>query len=184
LHAPQWALSVSVSTHLLLQMDSPGWQVSWQVPEEHTLPDPHPTPQKPQFSLSVSRLTHLPVHSDSPCWQESEHVPFEQRYPEGQALPQVPQFASSVRLSTHLPLQLVSPCWQLRAHCPKPLQTWPGPHSVPGFWAQGSDAPQWVWLVPGSMQVPPQLMKPCWQVSVHCPEPSQISPGSHVVPGF
>ncbi|PKN32035.1 MAG: hypothetical protein CVU63_20845 [Deltaproteobacteria bacterium HGW-Deltaproteobacteria-20] len=111
-------------------------------------------------------------------------MPFEQRYPEGQALPQVPQFASSVRLSTHLPLQLVSPCWQLRAHCPKPLQTWPGPHSVPGFWAQGSDAPQWVWLVPGSMQVPPQLMKACWQVSVHCPEPSQISPGSHVVPGF
>lgn len=84
----------------------------------------------------------------------------------------------------HLPPQSMSPCWHVNVHCPEPSQISPATQAVPGFWSQGSEAPQKLKSTSGSMHLPPQSMRPCWQVNMHCPDPSQISPGPQAVPGF
>ena len=83
--------------------------------------------------------------------------------------PDAPQNWLLVFGSTHVPLQLTSPCWQESWQVP-PLHTWPGAHTAPPFCPlQSSVAPQNVLLVFGSMQVPPQLRRPCWHVRPHVP---------------
>ena len=58
--APQFALSVCSLTQVPLQLASPLWQVSVQVPAEHTWPGPQAFPQAPQFATLVSGLISQP----------------------------------------------------------------------------------------------------------------------------
>ena len=83
--------------------------------------------------------------------------------------------------SMQVPLQLMRPVWQVSPQVP-PEQMSPDGHAVPALAPlQSSLAPQCVLLVVGSMQVPPQLMRPVWQVSPQVPA-EQTLPDGHAVP--
>ena len=56
--------------------------------------------------------------------------------------------------------------------------------TAPAFAArQSPDAPQCALLVAGSRQVPPQLMRPAWQLSAHV-SPEQTLPAAQATPAF
>jgi hypothetical protein len=61
-HAPQWAVSTSVSTHDPLQFDS-DMQLDEQSESLHTSRAPHPVSQFPHWSWFVVVSTQMPSHS-------------------------------------------------------------------------------------------------------------------------
>ena len=61
--APQYAGSMSGSTHLPPQFTSPAWQVSLQVPALHASPVGQACPQVPQFRLLEETSTQVPPQS-------------------------------------------------------------------------------------------------------------------------
>jgi hypothetical protein len=71
----------------------------------------------------------------------------------------------------HVPLQLMKPAWQSTPHA-LPLQMLPAPHALPAL-PPGAPhpgvAPQKLLFVVGSTHVPPQLMRPTWQLGLHVP---------------
>src|ERR1041384_3710100 len=84
-------------------------------------------------------------------------------------------------VDVHRPPQSTRPARQESAQEPLPLQISPAAQVVPGAAVQSEPAPQWARLVSGSMQVPPQLTRPTWQISWHTPAPLHTSPGAHAV---
>ena len=109
-HLPQLFGSTLVSTQVPLQLDSPAWQLSPQVPPEQTLPARHLTPGDPtplapqpvvapQLVRSVPGSMHLPPQLTSPLWQVSPQVPPEQTFPAAHVVPAVPEAASHVALA-------------------------------------------------------------------------------------
>ncbi len=67
-HAPQFARSVSVSTHVPPQSVSPAWHDSSHCPVPlHTSPAAHAAPHAPQCARSVFVSTHRPLHSVKPA---------------------------------------------------------------------------------------------------------------------
>jgi hypothetical protein len=80
-----------------------------------------------------------------------------------QALPQPPQWPGFELQSTQPP-QFCSPDWQVKAQTPE-LQIKPAEQAEPELFptptlVQSPAAPQWVRLAPGSVQIPPQSIKP------------------------
>jgi hypothetical protein len=63
--APQWLMSLSVSTQDPEQSVRPVPQVSVHAPEEQTCPLAHALPQDPQLAGSLSRRTQVPLQSSS-----------------------------------------------------------------------------------------------------------------------
>src|SRR3569623_3152986 len=104
-----------------------------------------------------------------------------------QAWPLAPQLAALVLKSTHEPLQLCCGAAQERVQTPAchndpAAQTAPALLPAPAL-AQVPVAPQWVRLVAGSVQVPPQSISPAWQLSAHTP-PLHICPAAQTVPAL
>lgn len=113
-HAPQFALSLVVSTQLPeqvvfppVQAHAPLWQV---VPPEQVLEHP------PQLLLSLWKSTQTPPQIDWPAAQA--HVPLWQVLPPVQARPHEPQFALSVERFTHVLLHSVWPVEHTGTHVP------------------------------------------------------------------
>jgi hypothetical protein len=83
-HAPQFALSVCVSTHenppFVVHALASGAHKETQLPFEHTLAGSHALPHAPQFCGSVSVLVHAPLHETCPPMQPVV-LPFEQATP-------------------------------------------------------------------------------------------------------
>ncbi len=79
-HAPQFALSVCVSTHekppFVVHAVADGEHKEMQLPFEHTLVGSHALPHEPQFCGSVSVLVHAPLHETCPPMQPAV-LPFE-----------------------------------------------------------------------------------------------------------
>ena len=98
-HAPQFAVSFSLSTHAPEQSEYPVEQP--QVDAEHVALATHavpaePTPDTPQpdvapqYELLLVGLTQLPPQLTRPAWQESWHVLLEQTNPGAHAVPALP----------------------------------------------------------------------------------------------
>jgi hypothetical protein len=178
--------------------------VSAQRPPEHTWPAGHtppadPTPAAPQPAVapqwfrSVSGATQIPPHSTNPGAHCNAHVPPEQTSPIGQVAPtfgpkqsvEAPQWRGFVLGSVHVPPQLTRPAPHVVWHAPLE-HTWPEGHAPPGEPAspapQAPVAPQYWLLLRGSMQLPPQLTSPGWQLTSQVP-PLQRLPAPHAVPG-
>ena len=126
---------------------------------------------------------------DSPDWQVSPQTPPLHTWPAAHVVPTLPpwqvvlapQNSLLVLGSTQVPLQLMSPGWHVRWQTPA-VHTCPEGHAMPALAPlQSVVAPQKARLVFGSMQVPPQLRRPAWQVKPHAP-PEQTCPAWHVVP--
>ena len=145
----------------------------------------------------MSGSTQVPPQLTRPAWQESWQVPPLQTWPAGQVLPALPapltpqpvvapQKERLVSGSTQVPLQSTRPAWQDSWQLP-PLHRCPTGQEEPTLPEPASPqapvAPQKRRLVSGSMQVPPQLTRPDWQVSVQLP-PEQIWPAAQVAPSL
>jgi hypothetical protein len=151
-HAPQFALLVWRSTHVMPIIPNPPpgqdvWpagQPAWQDPFTHMLPPPQCTPQPPQLRGSLLVSVHWPMQVVSPA--PHAHMPFTHDAPVPQIVPQAPQSNGSFIRSTHALLQFVSPLPQLVVHTPEE-QTWPVPHAIP-------QPPQFLGSLCVSMQTP------------------------------
>ena len=81
--------------HLPAQRTSPGWQETWQVPDEQTWPEPQAAPavrpvqvpEAPQKDRSVCGLTQAPPQAIWPAGQLVVQAPAEQTWPEPQVVP-------------------------------------------------------------------------------------------------
>jgi hypothetical protein len=93
-HAPQFPLSVCVSTQLLPHIVRGAAHVDTQLPPLHTVPAAQTVPQPPQFELSDEMFTHPVLHSVRPT--AHAQVPSTHVRPSVHALPHAPQFAVDV----------------------------------------------------------------------------------------
>lgn len=66
---PQLARSVTVSTHVPLQLVSPPVQPARQTPAWQAWPEGHAVPHAPQLAASVWTFTHCPLHRVVPVPQ-------------------------------------------------------------------------------------------------------------------
>jgi hypothetical protein len=149
-HEPQWPMSVTRSTHALLQLVS-GFPASFEphtsvhAPVEHVgVAGGQTSPQPPQLLGSLCMAVHEPLqmmppfgHPHTPAWHVNP-VPHCER--------QVPQFELSVFRSTQTPPHIVKP--GLHAHAPAE-QVALGPHLMP-------QPPQLLTSFVIGMHVPPQ----------------------------
>ena len=149
LQEPQFAESVSVSTHTPLHAVVPPWHVAWHVavtPEpvlEQSKPEPHVVPHVPQLCGSFDVRTHAPLHG-VPALAQSQW-PSRQISGEVHVVPHVPQLSGSVFVF----VQVVPPHSeyepeQLAAQVP-PLHTSPEPQlvpQVPQLWRSVSSSTQ------------------------------------------
>jgi hypothetical protein len=97
-HAPQFAGSVAVSVHPVLQDVCPAGQT--HNPAVQTWPGAHAMLQLPQLLTSVLVSVQLDPHWVRPTAQLVLHWPSEQTWPGGQTLPHMPQLSPSVVKST------------------------------------------------------------------------------------
>jgi hypothetical protein len=104
-HPPQFASSVLVFTHELLQAVSSGPHAETHLPIEHTLPRSHAAPHAPQFAGSAMRLIHDEVHCVVLGGQT--HCPPLHLRVGAHEVPQAPQFLGAVIRSTQTPEQKV-----------------------------------------------------------------------------
>ncbi len=81
--------------------ERPVWQLTAQVPAEHTCPGLHAVPHAPQLVLSDRSLTHDCPHCESPVPQLTAQDPVEHTLPAPQLTPHPPQFRLSVCTLTH-----------------------------------------------------------------------------------
>jgi len=70
--APQLPGSLFTSTQEPPQLTSPAWQLTVQVPAEHTKPFAHTFPHAPQFDVSAAVAVHFPLQRVCPLghWHE------------------------------------------------------------------------------------------------------------------
>jgi hypothetical protein len=102
------------------------------------------------LALSVCVFTHVEPHSSVPLGQT--HADELHTLPPVHAIPHAPQLLGSLRKSTHELLQLVVGPVQFVVHIPAE-HTCIDVHAV-------AQSPQCALSVRGSMQVPPQLIRP------------------------
>lgn len=116
--APQKALSVCGSTHVVPHLICGGLHVSRHVPSLQTVPKAQVSPSlapaqsslAPQKALSVCGSTHVVPHLIWPGGQLISHVDATQTYPGAQAFVQLPQCAGSLETFTQLsPHRIVPP---------------------------------------------------------------------------
>ena len=125
-------------------------------------------PLAPQWVSLVRGSTQLPSHFTWVAAQTTVQAPPEQTWPEVQAAPaaaplqspEAPQWARLVCGSTQAPSHFTWLAAQAMPQTP-PAQTRPPPQVTPASpAAQVPVAPQWVMLVSGSTQSPPQVSCP------------------------
>ena len=172
----QAVCGVGVVGHCKVQVGAPATTVQLR-------PGAQVLEQLPQCCGSLLVLTQVPLpQSERGAGQESvTQLPLWQTWPLAQTVPQVPQLLRSVAVLTHwegVP-HFVSGAGQETPQAP-PEQTCPLGQMV-------SQVPQLRLSRCVSTQVPPQLLKPLWQASVHCPEPPgpvavQTSPAGQRTP--
>jgi hypothetical protein len=132
-HAPQLALSVSLSTQygappsgVQRRPLAPAQGMVVQLPPVHASPTPQAWPQLPQFALSVAVVAQnappSPVHIVWSAAQTDEHLPLLQASSAAQAVPHAPQFCGSVLTSLQTPAQRLSPAEHV---VPPPPSCWP-----------------------------------------------------------
>jgi hypothetical protein len=112
----------------------------------------------------------VPLQLTCPAWHDTWQVLLLHTCPDVHAVPAVaplhapdaPQWALLVVGSMHVPLQLICEAGHETWHVPL-LQTCPEEHAAPAFAPlHVPDAPQYVRLDVGSIQVPLQLICPAW----------------------
>jgi len=203
--APQLVRLVRGSTHVPPQLICRPGQETPQLPFAQTLPAAHeepalppPTPHAPvapQFERLVNGSMQTPPQLICKPGHDTEHVPLPQTMPTAHALPALPpatpqpavapQYARLVLGSTQVPPHSIWLPGQETLHVPS-LQTLPllqaTPALPPGA-PQPVVAPQWVRLLRGSMQLPPQLVcelgQETWQVPLE-----QTCPLAHALPAL
>jgi hypothetical protein len=137
-HAPQFDVSVCVSTQALPHFVKPAMQVKSHDPALQTgtpfAGGVHTVPQDPQWLGSVCWFTHAPLHALKPASHTKPQVDAEQVAVlcagAVHTCPQAAQFWVSLVVSTQLPPQLVWPIGHETMHVP-PAQTWFMPQAVP-----------------------------------------------------
>jgi hypothetical protein len=165
--APQWLMSVEVSTHSEPQSVRPGEHWILHSPASHVCPCGHATPHAPQLALSVSSAAQYgappsPSQNVCPATHVVPQAPPEHTCCGPHATPQAPQLALSVSVVAQYaapPSSVHSVCWpaQLDEHAPS-THTFPLPHAAPhppqssrSTCGSTHDWPHWI--VP-----PPQLV--------------------------
>jgi hypothetical protein len=124
-HAPQFALLVCRSTHIMPIIPNPPpghdfWpagQPAWQVPFTQMLFAPQWMPQPPQLRGSLLVSVHWPMQGVSP--PPHTHAPVTHDAPVPQIVPQVPQSKGSLVRSTQALLQFVRPFPQVVVQMPE-----------------------------------------------------------------
>jgi hypothetical protein len=197
--APQYWSLVSGLTQSPPHSTSVARQDTPQTPPEHVSPAPHalPTvapvqaPDAPQKRLFVAGSMQPPAQSISVPGHVVPHTPALHTWPALHAVPALapvhvpdaPQYMLLASGSTHEPPQLISLPGHDVPHAP-PLHTWPALHAVPALApVHVPDAPQYVLLVVGSTQEPPQLISLPGHDVPHTP-PVHAWPASHAVPAL
>ena len=149
-HIPQLAVSVWVSTQLLLHGTRPVGHA--QAPRLQVCPVPHTTLQPPQFLASFSVEVHWSLHSVWPFGQLQD--PSTHERPVAQGALHWPQCRTLVARSTQLLPHGVRSVPHSDEHWPAE-QNCPTGHATP-------QPPQLSASLFGSMQAPEQLVSPCW----------------------
>lgn len=167
LHAPQFAGSVVVCTHLLLQLVLPVGHRHWLL--RHWPPGPHELPHAPQLLLSFWVKVHEPLHTVWAPKQEAWQLKPVQTWPAWHIVPQLPQFEESLRGTQRLPQRMKPvPHWQME------FEHVPVPHELPHA---AQLAGSLMVLLHKPLQVAKPVGQPCWHMPFE-----HAWPAAHVTP--